>query len=36
MAGSVPEKIFRLAAMKNRLLQGFVGENGSFLEPEWH
>ena len=36
MRESVPENIFILASVKKHLLQGFVGESGPFLVPEWH
>ena len=34
-SSTVPEKIFRLVSMKNRLLQGLMGESGQILELEW-
>ena len=34
--GGCSQKFFSLVSMKNYLLQGFMGESGPFLVPEWH
>ena len=36
MMGSIPEKIFLLASMKNHFLHGFVGESGPSLVHVWY
>ena len=33
--GGIPEKMFKFASLKNHRLQGFMGENGPFLAPEF-